>query len=298
MQRGPLTRRQHLLARNRSENERASRLLSLSDDVLGHVCSFLDGRDLARLETVCTHFKHRSWVAVNEASLPEQSAKRKLDAMTLGEMPPGFRYALSLSGRFYRQISREHRRRTRARARARRVLARGFDDANRVSIARKTRSRVRLARVGSSLAPSPLPDASLGFSEDTVRVQVSVRAASPDAARFFFCSFETAQEDEVHAQAVRRRAAGDPADARERDDRHVGPREEGRGIGEEDDYAVGWEQGMDDTVGKPFPVGVVSKAYRQSPVVGLSVPNGLVAIAGGRYPTYGWYYPLEALEHV
>ena len=234
MQRGPLTRRQHLLARNRSENERASRLLSLSDDVLGHVCSFLDGRDLARLETVCTHFKHRSWVAVNEASLPEQSAKRKLDAMTLGEMPPGFRYALSLSGRFYRQISRERRRRTRARARARRVLARGFDDANRVSIARKTRSRVRLARVGSSLAPSPLPDASLGFSEDTVRVQVSVRAASPDAARFFFCSFETAQEDEVHAQAVRRRAAGDPADARERDDRHVGPREEGRGIGEED----------------------------------------------------------------
>ena len=55
---------------------------------------------------------------------------------------------------------------------------------------------------------------------------------------------------------------------------------------------------MDDTVGKPFPVGVVFKAYRQSPVVGLSVPNGLVAIAGGRYPTYGWYYPLEALEHV
>ena len=64
------------------------------------------------------------------------------------------------------------------------------------------------------------------------------------------------------------------------------------------DYAVGWEQGMEDTIGKPFPVGVVSRAYRQSPVVGLSVPNGLVAIAGGRFPTYGWYYPLEALEHV
>ena len=120
MQRGPLTRRQHLLARNRSENERASRLLSLSDDVLGHVCSFLDGRDLARLETVCTHFKHRSWVAVNEASLPEQSAKRKLDAMTLGEMPPGFRCALYrvVDGCIYRKISRERRRRTRARARA------------------------------------------------------------------------------------------------------------------------------------------------------------------------------------
>ena len=56
------------------------------------------------------------------------------------------------------------------------------------------------------------------------------------------------------------------------------------GDGEEQDYAVGWEQGMDETLGKPFPVGVVSRAYRKSPVVGLSVPNGLVAIAGGRYP--------------
>ena len=121
MQRGPLTRRQHLLARNRSENERASRLLSLSDDVLGHVCSFLDGRDLARLETVCTHFKHRSWVAVNEASLPEQSAKRKLDAMTLGEMPPGFRCALYrvVDGRFYRtDFARAASPDARARARA------------------------------------------------------------------------------------------------------------------------------------------------------------------------------------
>jgi hypothetical protein len=72
-----------------------------------------------------------------------------------------------------------------------------------------------------------------------------------------------------------------------------------RGDGDSDeDYAVGWESGMDETIGKPFVVGVVSRAYRMSPVVGLSVPNGLVAIAGGRFPTYGWYFPLEALEHV
>ena len=71
-----------------------------------------------------------------------------------------------------------------------------------------------------------------------------------------------------------------------------------RGDGEDQDYAVGWEAGMDDTIGKPFPVGVVSRAYRKSPVVGLGVPNGLVAIAGGRLPTYGWFFPLEALEHV
>ena len=55
---------------------------------------------------------------------------------------------------------------------------------------------------------------------------------------------------------------------------------------------------MEDTIGKPYPVGVVSRAYRQSPVVGLSVSNGLVAITPGRFPTYGWYFPLEALEHV
>ena len=72
---------------------------------------------------------------------------------------------------------------------------------------------------------------------------------------------------------------------------------------DEDDEGVfvvardGWESGMDETIGKPFVVGVVSRAYRMSPVVGLSVPNGLVAIAGGRFPTYGWYFPLEALEH-
>jgi len=73
----------------------------------------------------------------------------------------------------------------------------------------------------------------------------------------------------------------------------------GDGDGDETrDYAVGWEQGMDDTVGRPFQVGVVSRAHRKSPVVGLSVNNGLVAIAGGRFPTYGWFFPLEALEHV
>ena len=62
-----------------------------------------------------------------------------------------------------------------------------------------------------------------------------------------------------------------------------------RGDGDSDeDYAVGWESGMDETIGKPFVVGVVSRAYRMSPVVGLSVPNGLVAIAGGRFrPTGG-----------
>jgi hypothetical protein len=93
----------------------------------------------------------------------------------------------------------------------------------------------------------------------------------------------------------------------------------------EPDYAVGWEEGMEDTVGKCFEVAVVSKAYRSTPVVGLCVGTGLVAIGGENNASggavgssrdsdsvarakrakkqaamnkYGWYFPLEALEHI
>jgi hypothetical protein len=93
----------------------------------------------------------------------------------------------------------------------------------------------------------------------------------------------------------------------------------------EPDYAVGWEDGMEDTIGKCFEVAVVSRAYRSTPVVGLCVGTGLVAIGGNgsssrdseasresvasaarararkqaaRMNKYGWYFPLEALEHI
>ena len=49
---------------------------------------------------------------------------------------------------------------------------------------------------------------------------------------------------------------------------------------QEADYAVGWEEGMEDTVRKCFEVTVVSKAYRTTPVVSLCVGAGLVAIGG------------------
>ena len=91
MTRGPRTRRQHSLARKREDNEQRSMLLQLNDDVLEKVLSFLEGRDLAVLETVCTHFRYGSWVAVNRVAMPETSAKRKLESLELGEMPPGFR---------------------------------------------------------------------------------------------------------------------------------------------------------------------------------------------------------------
>ena len=91
MTRGPRTRRQHSLARKRQDNEQRSMLLQLNDDVLEKVLSFLEGRDLAVLETVCTHFRYGSWVAVNRVAMPETSAKRKLESLELGEMPPGFR---------------------------------------------------------------------------------------------------------------------------------------------------------------------------------------------------------------
>ena len=71
-----------------------------------------------------------------------------------------------------------------------------------------------------------------------------------------------------------------------------------RGDGEEQDYAVGWEQGMDDTLGKPFPVGVVSRAYRKSPWWGCPCQTGWWPSRAGGIPPHGWYYPLEALEHV
>jgi hypothetical protein len=93
----------------------------------------------------------------------------------------------------------------------------------------------------------------------------------------------------------------------------------------EPDYAVGWEDGMEDTIGKCFEVAVVSRAYRTTPVVGLCVGTGLVAIGGSGSSSrhseasreslasvarakarkqaatmnkYGWYFPLEALEHI
>ena len=109
---------------------------------------------------------------------------------------------------------------------------------------------------------------------------------------------------------------------------------EGRGVQQyqqsnggrpEPDYAVGWEDGMEDTIGKCFEVAVVSRAYRSTPVVGLCVGTGLVAIGGNGSSSrdseasresvasaarararkqaatmnkYGWYFPLEALEHI
>lgn len=60
-------------------------------------------------------------------------------------------------------------------------------------------------------------------------------------------------------------------------------------------YPVGWESGMEDACGKCFRVCVVSRDYRTTPVVGLSVAQGLVAIARGKTPTYGWYFPFESL---
>ena len=92
MERGPLTRRQKTLASKRDANEQASVLLQLSEDVLSHVLGFLEAKDLAVLETVCTHFRFGSWLAGNKAvALTETSAKRKLDVMEIRTMPPGFR---------------------------------------------------------------------------------------------------------------------------------------------------------------------------------------------------------------
>ena len=72
MTRGPRTRRQHSLAKKREDNEQRSMLLQLNDDVLEKVLSFLEGRDLAVLETVCTHFRYGSWVAANRVAMPER----------------------------------------------------------------------------------------------------------------------------------------------------------------------------------------------------------------------------------
>lgn len=90
--RGPITRRQHSLASKREENERRSLLLNLNDDLLEKVLSFLPGKELAAMESVCTHFRYGGWLSTNTHAMPEMSAKRKLDALELGEMPPGFRY--------------------------------------------------------------------------------------------------------------------------------------------------------------------------------------------------------------
>jgi hypothetical protein len=93
--RGPLTRRQHTLARNRENNEQSSFLLSLNEDVLSHTLSFLPARDLAVLETACTHFRFGSWLAGNKDAMTETTAKRKLDHHDLGDLGlflPGFRW--------------------------------------------------------------------------------------------------------------------------------------------------------------------------------------------------------------
>jgi|AntAceMinimDraft_5_1070358.scaffolds.fasta_scaffold64685_1 hypothetical protein len=102
MLRGPLTRRQKVLAALRSDNEKSSALLNLNEEVLGAILAFLPGQALAVLETVCTHFRYGSWVASKGAMpLAEFSAKRKLDQMSLGDMPPGFRYASPCVGQLY-----------------------------------------------------------------------------------------------------------------------------------------------------------------------------------------------------
>ena len=44
-------------------------------------------------------------------------------------------------------------------------------------------------------------------------------------------------------------------------------------------YPVGWEAGMEKTCGKCYRVTVISREYRQTPVIGLSVAAGLVAIS-------------------
>jgi len=61
-------------------------------------------------------------------------------------------------------------------------------------------------------------------------------------------------------------------------------------------YPVGWESGMEKTCGKCYRVTVVSREYRKTPVIGLSVADGLVAVNRGSTSTYGWYFPVEALE--
>ena len=63
-------------------------------------------------------------------------------------------------------------------------------------------------------------------------------------------------------------------------------------------YAVGWEPGMEETCGKCYRVCIVSNDFRSTPVVGLSVAKGLVAITQSTTPTYGWYFPFEALTRI
>jgi hypothetical protein len=97
--RGPLTRRQKTLAKKRDANEERSHLLQLNGDLLSNVLQYLPGKDLAVLETVCTHFRYGSWVArAAEGAMPEHTAKRKLERMELGSMPPGFRCVCSIEG--------------------------------------------------------------------------------------------------------------------------------------------------------------------------------------------------------
>ena len=77
IERGPLTRRQHSLARTRRENETRSLLLQLHDDVLERILGFLEGRDLAVLECACTHFRYGSFVPANKEALARDVREEK-----------------------------------------------------------------------------------------------------------------------------------------------------------------------------------------------------------------------------
>ena len=84
-------------SRRRARKAMEAAAQAADDDLLEKVLSFLPGRDLAAIETVCTHFRYGGWLAANKAPMPEVSAKRKLDALELGDMPPGFKYVVLVS---------------------------------------------------------------------------------------------------------------------------------------------------------------------------------------------------------
>ena len=129
----------------------------------------------------------------------------------------------------------------------------------------------------------------------------------------------------IRETVVRERLRSRGRRRRRRRRRGVQQYQQSNGGRPEPDYAVGWEDGMEDTIGKCFEVAVVSRAYRSTPVVGLCVGTGLVAIGGNGSSSrdseasresvalaarararkqaatmnkYGWYFPLEALEHI
>ena len=92
-QREPSTRRQTALAAKLLAAASSALLLQLHDDVLGRILTFLEAKDLAKLETVCFNFRYASWNTESGVpSLPESSAKRKLESAQLQDMPPNFKY--------------------------------------------------------------------------------------------------------------------------------------------------------------------------------------------------------------